>query len=142
MTRDPDLVRAILVAVERLAPVPSFHVAIKGSSAPLVQYHCKLLFDAGYLDGRDTSNLSRFQLQIMGLSWKGHELLDAIREAADWIAIRTALQMDTRAVPFSIVEASALRRAREAAGLPEPSLDPLMQPSVEYTDTEAPIPTT
>lgn len=145
MTRDPDLIRRLLMALEaHPAPMSSFDLALPGTTPPMVQYHVKLLVSAGYLEARELSTITRFQVQILGVSWKGHDFLDAVREETDWQDIRSALQLNERTVPFALIEEVALRRARLAAGLPEqPAMpEPGTDGSVPSTETEEPIPTT
>lgn len=121
MKRDPDTIRAILMAVERHAPMVSTQLEIPGTTADSVQYHCRLLGEQ-YIDYANESTLRQIQLRLLGLTNKGHELVEAIKDDAVWRSIRADLKMDERSVPFQIIEEVALRRARLVAGLPEPRI--------------------
>lgn len=130
MKRDPNTIRAILIAVEQQAPVLSAKLAVSASPES-VQYHCALLGSADYVDFRNESTLRQWLWRIMGLTMKGHALVEAIKDDDVWLGIRAELKMDERTVPFEVIEEFAMRRARLAAGLPEPKIVVLEQPPAE-----------
>lgn len=87
MKRDMDLVRAILIAVERepagFAPP---NLEIEGYSKDQIAYHNYLLIDAKLADGATTTHLGSTgpEAIISTLTWAGHEFLDAARDETLW----------------------------------------------------------
>jgi hypothetical protein len=87
MTRDMDLIRAILLAVEAhpdgFAPR---RIWVEGYSQEQIGYHAYLLVNAGLCQGADSSHLqsSSPQAMITALTWSGHEFLDACRSPDIW----------------------------------------------------------
>jgi hypothetical protein len=68
MQRNPDLIRAILLAVEASPTSPA---TIPGYSDEAVSYHVELLCQAHWLE-------------TAGLTWEGHEFLDDFRSDTVW----------------------------------------------------------
>lgn len=87
MKRDMDLIRQILLYIDgeencngtnsvRLTDSP-----IDGRDWNEVSYHFILLHEAGLIRGQNRDNRV---IDISGLSWEGHEFLDAIRDENVW----------------------------------------------------------
>lgn len=87
MKRDLDLVRSILLVAEHLEwPRPSLdQLRIAGYSDIQIQYHLKLLNEAGFIDihPMPTRNSSS-GLYLKSLTWHGHEFVDACRDPSTW----------------------------------------------------------
>lgn len=97
MKRDMDLVRSILLSVEehhqrgKLARQPT---SLEGHDKYALEYHRDLLVDEGYLaadvHGSGVHGASAARLIVVtGLTWKGHDLLDLLREEKTWTAAIT-----------------------------------------------------
>ena len=86
MKRDMDLVREILLYVEKCETfVGPGTVKLEGHSDEVVEYHLKLLHEAGLLDV-DTPSRNPYGTSwgVRGLTWQGHEFLDAARNDTIW----------------------------------------------------------
>jgi hypothetical protein len=94
MTRDMDLVREILLAVERhphgYAPE---ELQIEGYSSDQIGYHAYLMQQAGLVQGIEVTNLgsSGPDVHVLNLTWDGHEFLDAAREPKRWAQAKLLL---------------------------------------------------
>jgi hypothetical protein len=88
MKRDMDLVRKILFAIEEQSDGTAIYdLEIEGYTDKEIAYHCKILFDAGYLLDYDAQYADGDYLIGFGvgnLSWNGNEFLDIIRNDTVW----------------------------------------------------------
>src|SRR5689334_1070505 len=93
MKRDWDRIRDVLLEVEaidpaayeypRYGPIRKCDDVTKASQAIL-------LWKAGFIEGLDTSYVDLGEaVDVRGLTWKGHELLDTLRSKSVWERIKT-----------------------------------------------------
>lgn len=96
MTRDMDLIRELLLRVEAMhipagavmavdLTEPEFQ--IEGFDLDQVSYNMSLLSGAGLLDTNNKPNLGA-HIITKGLTWRGHDFLDSIRDPAIWRATK------------------------------------------------------
>jgi hypothetical protein len=84
MQRDMDLIRSILLGLEkRSSPFPQ-PLVIEGYSARQIAYHVKLLNEAGLIEAIGTSSWAGIDWQPASITWFGHEFLDQARDTATW----------------------------------------------------------
>ena len=106
MKRDIDVIRTILLEAERRDAMWSINELVTADRPlDLVGYNGKLLVDAAYLDG--ASLLSSLDVAVMGLAWKGHDLLDAVRDATVFDKIKTMLRTKGLSLTLEAVKAAA-----------------------------------
>ena len=100
MTRDMDLVRDILLRLERLPTtmdefvmVPIDSAVFEGLSASRadIGYHVKLLIDHGFIKSRSKNHPS-IGFLFEGLSWSGHDFVDSVRRDDIWQKTKTGAQ--------------------------------------------------
>ncbi|WP_295155826.1 DUF2513 domain-containing protein [Selenomonas sp. AE3005] len=103
MKRDMDLCRKILLTVEKMhIDSPIVTLRIEGYDTSTIAYHCQILYDAGLLLsykpvlGGDTVQY----FFVGGLTWKGNDYLDKIRDKSIWENIKRTIK--DRALPFTI----------------------------------------
>jgi hypothetical protein len=105
MKRDMDLVRALLLDIEANANINGKFVITDADFPGLdanrtaIQYHLRLLMDAGYIEGRDLlssrqdASLSvgekalvdtNAPIMVSRMTWDGHEFLDTVRDHKVW----------------------------------------------------------
>lgn len=87
MKRDMDLIRDILLALEKKPDISSTEKeeALPGVSlSPAVWYHMRLLLDAGLIKGRRSPEAGSPKICFERLTWAGHEFLDVIRNDSIW----------------------------------------------------------
>lgn len=87
MKRDMELIRKTLFKIEEeVGTTVKFNIEIEGYTMDQVAYHCSLLYDGGlikdYKAQYGSGELSMFS--VSGLTWKGHEFLDTIRNDTVW----------------------------------------------------------
>lgn len=90
MKRDMDLIRTILVKIEadpdyhgELRSISAAGLGITGHTDTEVIYHVVMLIEAGFLVG-NTKMARAGAVVVSKLTWKGHELLDDIRDPEIW----------------------------------------------------------
>ena len=84
MKRDPDILRAVLEYFEQHAqPGLSTRLDREAFRFPgeQVEYHFRLLLEAGYIRGRAVTNACVAD----ELTWDGHEYLDSLRRPNDLV---------------------------------------------------------
>jgi hypothetical protein len=119
MTRNMDLVRAILLAVEQLDD-PRQEVALTPSdfSPDHVAYHIKLLWEAGFVEATNlTSFGGALDWRVQALTWKGHEFLDATRNATVWKKVKAELKKHGTAMPVALIQDLATKFLAAQVGL-------------------------
>lgn len=94
MKRDMELVRKILLKIEEEQSVfPLMSIEIDGYDMPTVNYHCKILDEAGLISGykasMSMSGLDGFRVDA--LTWQGNDFLDKIRDNGIWHKTKEAL---------------------------------------------------
>ena len=126
MKRDMDLVREILMAVEDSGtPLPVADLVSQDHGIYEVVYHVNLLDSHGLIDGPseiqvlDEGNLVRGKID--GLTWDGHDYLDAIRDKKVWAktkqVIKETIGSTTLSVIKQVAEKVALSMALNAIGM-------------------------
>lgn len=103
MTRDMDLCRKILFAIEeQYADVAIYNLSIEGYSMAQVAYHCKILHEAGLISdyGAQYADDHIYNFGVDSLTWEGHEFLDKIREETVWNKTKTVIK--DKVLPMSL----------------------------------------
>lgn len=122
MTRDVELMRRVLFDVEA-APGP-LEIVSAGDEASIALFrNVGLMAEAGYLDSVDTSS-SRYARRQLVLTWRGHELLDAIRSEETWALMKERLPIASGQVPFHIIEQYAFHLAMQRASQKDTPMSP------------------
>ncbi len=103
MKRDFEMIRELLLDVEA-APGVYEAVSLNDETSRTLFHNIVLLTDAGYLDSNDQGSTTRTLKKQIVLTWRGTELLDAIRSDATWALLKTRLPIEAGTVPFHIVE--------------------------------------
>jgi hypothetical protein len=97
MRRDLDLVRRILLRLEAGAD----SVADEGRPSEEIQYHIRLLAEAGLIEADE---IVPGQWWPERITWMGHELLDASRDEALWLETRGKVEAASGSAPLSVVQ--------------------------------------
>jgi hypothetical protein len=105
MKRDMDLVRAILMEVEKVPFDGGSHqVQVEGRSVAEISYHVMLLHRAGLIDALDLSADEYPLWRPMWLTWDGHEFLDAARDQTRWTKAKDKVMSTTGALAFEALK--------------------------------------
>ena len=87
MKRDMDLVRLILLEIEKSSEDPrsEIRLQIPNYTFEQVSYHVMILNDAGLIEADDLSTMASDSVWFpKRLTWSGHEFLDAARNDSIW----------------------------------------------------------
>jgi len=86
MKRDMNLIRDILLAVER-NPSPTEmmqELEVPGFNDDDVHYHVELLAKSGMLTAHERQAIGLYAWHPIALTWEGHDFLDAVRDPDVW----------------------------------------------------------
>jgi Hypothetical protein (DUF2513) len=91
MKRDMDLIRIILLEVERLGRPTvgdqTIESDVEGRSDQEIDYHLWLMVEAGWIDAQIVSNQhvhTQRRVKPRRLTHDGHDFLDVVRDADTW----------------------------------------------------------
>lgn len=105
MKRDMDLVRTLLLEIEANQNINGQYIisdadfTIANADRSQVQYHLRLLMDAGYIEGRDLLSDAKERghmdplaimkesgapIAVERMTWDGHEFLETVRDNQVW----------------------------------------------------------
>jgi len=119
MKRDMDLIRKILLYIEEnIYPHNPGEVKIEGSSQYEVAYHLKLLDDAGLIFANDVSDSSGPDFIVLGLTWQGHEFIEAARDNKRWEKAKTTILKKVGSLSFSLLNEFLVKLMTSQLGLP------------------------
>lgn len=120
MRRDSDLIRSIMLAVEKDAHCEVLRLpAIEGYDDEAVHFHTRLLIEKGFLK---TFFPDRSRVQpwtCIRLTWEGYDFLDAIRDPVVWRRVKhSAAKVGSWSIDTLAAIAKSVILARvEAMGL-------------------------
>ena len=113
MKRDMDLIRQLMLNLEndsRLAP--------EGYEKDVVTYHQALLIEAGLAKGSILPGDDIPKAVILGgLTWQGHEFLDAARSEEGWRQVTQSIAKVAGTVSLSMLQALLNQWAAAKLGL-------------------------
>lgn len=106
MKRDLELIRKILINVERFSEEGSYDLDIPGYSKAEIIYNSELLIGEGYIKGDLKTYLDGSKsLYLESLTWGGHDLLDSIRNESVWIKLKRTIEDSTGSVALETLKA-------------------------------------
>jgi hypothetical protein len=118
--RNIDLVRAILLAMEAdAAGFARDPFTVAGYDQETIQHHVWLMEQGGLVTASDvTAQGDASPLALPGaITWKGHDFLDTVRNDTVWRKLKAELKDRGLSLPFSLLQALALKIAASLAGL-------------------------
>ncbi|MEM5663385.1 DUF2513 domain-containing protein [Bacillus cereus] len=111
MKRNMELVRNILIQIEEHNPRTVVKVIMEENdqfTEDEIDYHLKLMVDAGLIDGQAKRVMGGgLMVNVRGLTWQGHDFLDAARNDKVWEKAEATAQdkgMDLSSLPLDIVK--------------------------------------
>lgn len=118
MKRDFDLIRSILLDVEDFAPGDSGTVQdYDGHDQRTVNHHSILLIEAGFLEGAIVGGGARVIIHKM--TWRGHDLLDAMRDESIWKKAKETVLPKVGGVALDVLLAWLVWQAKEKLHIPQ-----------------------
>lgn len=107
MRRDLDLVRSILIYVEKAEDeVDTEDLVTDGWPFEIVAYHVRLMAHHGLVDLSDDTrdmNGETLSLVVSGLTWDGQDYLDAIRDPKVWAKVKKTVKEAVGSTTFEVV---------------------------------------
>lgn len=107
MKRDLDLVRSILIYVEKAEDeVDAEDLVTDGWPFETVAYHIRLMAHHGLVDLSDDTrdmNGETLSLTVSGLTWDGQDYLDAIRDPKVWAKVKKTVKEAIGSTTFEVV---------------------------------------
>lgn len=105
MRRDMDLIRKILLNAE------SGELDLPDVAEDMLKYHQALAIEAGLLKGKILSSFKDSgdvpaAVFVQGVTWDGHDFIDAIREDTNWQKVKTFLADAGKQVTIETVKAA------------------------------------
>jgi hypothetical protein len=115
-----ELIRRLAVALEDSPAYASFDGKLEGYDPYDVGYHAHLMIQAGLAEGADITSLgSPHRMALLtGLTWQGHEFLDAARDEARWKKAMVLVQQKGGAVTIAVLTEVLKSLMRGQLGLP------------------------
>lgn len=108
LQRDWDLIRALLRGAEALPPgQPLFAGKIQGWDQALINPHIKLLDEADHIQGQEATPIH--PAAVLGISMRGYELLDAMRNDTVWARIKSTAKEKSIDLSFEAIGALVLK---------------------------------
>jgi hypothetical protein len=107
MKRDMELIRKILFLLEsREEHKAILELPIEGYERDVVRHHMLLLAQAGFVDfEQEKTETNRIiRAHVFGLSWAGHEFLDAIRSEKVWRKLLKYMKEKGGSLPFDLLK--------------------------------------
>jgi Hypothetical protein (DUF2513) len=93
MKRDMDLIRMILLEVEKSPSPEGCRIEIRGRTSEELYYNAQLAHDAGFIDARFLRGSTDFH--VLRLTYEGHEFLDAARNDTLWVKAKEIVIKNT-----------------------------------------------
>lgn len=121
MTRDMELVRQILVAVEARNDCFTFEeLSIEGHEPPEVSGHLEMMAEAGYVEVEDLTTMGSGYRKLCPrrLTWAGHDFLDSVRNESVWTDVKRKIATQGGSLPFEVIKALAVSTVKAHLGLP------------------------
>lgn len=121
MRRDMDLVREILLAIEKdeKDPLGWVELELPTRSRKEVAYHVMLMHQAGLVAARDVSTMGDdgFDWRPKSLTWQGHEFLEAARNDTIWRKAVGKMVEVTGGVSLDVLKDLLIASGKQALGL-------------------------
>lgn len=106
MIRDVHLLRQLLLDAEAGRPLVA-----SVTNDDVVNRHVQLLQEAGLVQASKPMTMRERRWSISAITWKGYEVLDAIRDATLWETLTASCGV----VPFDVLVRIAYDRAQQLA---------------------------
>ena len=114
MKRDMDLIRAMLLEVEKSTSPGGCQIDLQGHSPEELYYNAQLAQDAGLIDARFAHNATDFH--VLRLTYAGHEFLDAARNDTLWAKAKEIVISKTGTLTLEGVKIALSTLIRHALG--------------------------
>lgn len=118
MKRDIDLVRTILLKIEESDKPTEIDIRTLSANHSIEQihYHLNLLYEAGFIDVKHFRGII---LTVSGLTWNGHDFLDAARDKGRWEKAKEIIfnRLGSNVFVFDLLKQVLFDLAKQQLGL-------------------------
>ena len=114
MKRDMDLIRAILLEVEKSPSPRGCRIEIPGRTREELYYNAQLMQEAGLIEAKFLRNSTEFH--VLRLKYAGHEFLDAARSDTVWEKAKKMLLSATGTITLEGLKAALPQIVRKLVG--------------------------
>lgn len=115
MKRDMDLIRDLLFLLEDRSEDCVLEVdSFSGYSKAEVQYHLNLMYEAGFISAEPARSSTSDRIILVlpfGLTWQGHEFLDAIRDDSIYEKVKSKIKAIGGKAGFEVIKTLAVQLA-------------------------------
>jgi hypothetical protein len=106
MKRDMDLIRAVLIEVEKLPYDGRFHdISVQGHSEEEITYHVMLTHEAGLIEAHNLSSHDGVCWKPKRVTYEGHEFLDSARSETVWNKAKEKLLSTSGSITLDALKA-------------------------------------
>ena len=120
MKRDLDLIRRIMTDIEDL-PAGERYTSTSypgGYDVATVYHHIRLLIDEKLVEGHVVDVMRAMPpLVVTGLTWKGHDFVDAARNDSVWAKAKETVLRPTVSFTFDLLRQWLIAYAKQPLGL-------------------------
>ena len=118
MKRDMDLIRLLLLQIESSETRYADDLDTPGYSRQETGYHLELLISAGLINCDRVSWTfgGDFGAAVNGLTWEGHDFVEAIRSESVWNRTKEFVKdkgLDVGSLPIELLKSVAVDRIKE-----------------------------
>lgn len=118
MKRDLDLMRKILEKLEDEQEKLINNLEIENYSNYEIMYHFIIMDEAGLIRCERESTPDRvIKVYPFGLTWQGHEFLEAARNDSIWEKAKNISKSRIGTMPFDVIKALLISIAKAKVGL-------------------------
>jgi hypothetical protein len=114
MKRDMDLIREILLEVEKSPSLEGCHVKILGRTSEELYYNAQQAQDAGLIEAKFAHGSADFH--VVRLTYEGHEFLDAARNDTRWAKAKDIVIKNTGTLTLGALKIALESLIRHALG--------------------------
>ncbi|SRR6266545_1190172 len=115
MQRDLDLIRTILLEVEKSSSLDGCRVEVPGRSREELYYNAQQAHDAGLIEARFLRGSTEFH--VLRLTYQGHEFLDAARNETLWARAKETVTKNTGALTLEGLKIALAALVKHALGV-------------------------
>ena len=115
MKRDLDLIRLILLELEKRNPIlPDPNIELENYNFDTIQFHVKLLIEQNLIEGSFRKHANgKIQCFPIALTWQGYDFLDAARDNIVWNKAKNTVVEKTQSVSFEVFKALLIQIAKD-----------------------------
>jgi hypothetical protein len=114
-----DLIRHLLLQIEAAGPHGLNQISSEAHDEGTIEYHMNLLINARFVDGKLEHTFGRnIHLDIKGLTWAGHDFLEAIKNDTVWNRTKSFIAQKGGGATIEIMRSLAVSFAKAHFDLP------------------------